>query len=99
MPGSDPVWSLVGFGERMDAWIDLEEPQDDLRIAVASWALSRFDDPYQGVRREPGFENLWYGVIPGTQHGDNQVVVCSYWIEERTHVVRCDSIATLALPA
>jgi hypothetical protein len=61
--------------------------------------LSRFDDPYQGVHREPGFENLWYGAVPETRHDGDQVVVCSYWIEERTRTVRCDSIATLGLPA
>lgn len=90
-------WSLEGFEEHLDIWFNQEQPDDDLRLIVTAWVLSRFDDPYQGFRRQPEFDNLWFGPIPGTQRGD-QVVTCAYWIVERDHVVRCDSFATLGLP-
>lgn len=60
--------------------------------------MTRFDDPYHGVRREKGFANLWFGPIPGSADGSGTVVACSYWIEEETHTVRCDSFATLNEP-
>jgi hypothetical protein len=98
---ADPLspWQLIGFIERLDTWIDVERPADDLRLIVTAWVIGRVDDPYQGVRRERGFPNLWFGTIPNTTHGTGQVVVCSYWIEETTRSVRCDSIATLDWPA
>lgn len=89
---------MVGFEERLDTWISIEAPFDDLRLTVTAWMLTRFDDPYQGVRRAHGFDNLWFGVIPDTAHDDDRVVCCSYWIEETTRTVRCDSIATLSWP-
>ena len=48
---------------------------------VTHWLLSRFDDPYLGMQREPGFPNLWFGPSR-IQYGQGQVAVCSYWIEE-----------------
>ena len=59
-------WQLKDFEESLDHWISLESPDDDLRLVVTAWVLTRFDDPYQGVRREPGFANLWFGPIPGS---------------------------------
>ena len=90
-------WSLEGFEEHLDIWISREDPDADLRLVVAEWILTRFDDPYQGVRREPPFDNLWFGLVPGSRRGD-LVVTCAYWILEREHTVRCDSFATLRLP-
>ncbi len=103
MPGWDRVadttpWQLVGFLERFDLWADQEKPADKLRQLVLAWIFTRIDDPYQGVRREPGFPNLWFGPVPSSEHGEWSVVCCSYWIEERDHVVRCDSFATLNRP-
>jgi hypothetical protein len=94
-----PIWQLEDFEERLDTWVALENPPDDLVREVLAWILGRYDDPYQGVRREPGFDNLWYGVVPGTAHGHERVVTCSYWITETTRTVRCNSIATLSWPA
>ena len=93
---ADP-WRLQGFQERLDEWIDQETPEDWLRVVVVNWVLSRIDDPYDGVRREPGFDNLWFGVIPGSRDGDD-VVCCSFWVYEVDHRVRCDRIATLGWP-
>lgn len=93
-----PVWDLVNFDERFQDWVDREDPIDPLRTTVLSSIFTRFDDPYVGVRREPGFDNLWFGRIPGTEHGESSVVVWSYFVEERTHSVVCSSIATLNEP-
>ena len=91
-------WTLERFGECLDRWFEQDGPSQDLRLVVTSWVLSRFDDPYQGVRRERGFENLWYGTVPASHHGDGRAVLCCYWVNEREHTVVCESIATLGLP-
>jgi hypothetical protein len=92
------MWKLEGFLECFDAWADRESPSDDLRVFVTAWIMSRFDDPYRGVRREPGFDNLWFGVVPMSRNDSGAVVTCAYWIEESQHTVRCDSFATLNPP-
>jgi hypothetical protein len=91
-------WRLENFLDHLDTWIEREQPSDDLRLTITAWLLTRFDDPYQGVQREPGFENLWFGEIPRTRHGEGMAVACSYWIYASKGVVRCNSIATLPLP-
>ncbi len=90
-------WRLEAFEERLDAWIALEEPDDDLRLEVTAWVLTRFSSPYTGVRRAQGFDNLWFGAVPHSEVR-GEVVTCSYWIFEREALLRCDSIATLSLP-
>ena len=66
---------------------------------MTAWVLTRLEDPYAGMQRQPGFPNLWFGRIPGTyQPGGSTVVVCSLWIEEASRTVRCDRIGTLAIP-
>lgn len=91
-------WALEDFIKRLDWWIDSESPPDDLRLIVTAWILTRYDDPFQGVRRESAFPNLWFGAVPDSEDGAGKVVVCSYWIAESTRTVRCDSFATLSLP-
>jgi len=98
VPDPGPVWRLEGFLERLDIWAELEAPSDNLRILVTSWILTRFDDPYQGVRREPRFANFWFGVIPRSRDSRGTVVTCAYWIEESRRTVRCDSFVSLNLP-
>lgn len=93
-----PVWTLQDFLLRFDQWAAQEDPDEDLRLQVIAWILSRADDPYQGVRREPGFDNLWYGSIPFTQHDRDQVVICAYWIHELSRAVRCERFGSLSLP-
>jgi hypothetical protein len=82
----------------LDRWIELSEPDQDLRLVVTDWVLSRAQHPYRAVRRETGFDNLWYGTVPQSRHGDDLAVMCSYWIYERERLIRCESIASLALP-
>jgi hypothetical protein len=91
------LWELVGFEEAIDRWIEREQPSIDVQFVVGEWVLSRFDDPYSGMQREASFPNLWYGAVPDTEF-KGQVVVCSYFVEEREHRVKCDSFATLGLP-
>ena len=43
-----------------------ERPWQD---ANTEWLMSRLEDPYQGVTRADGFDNLWYGTVPGSAHG------------------------------
>jgi hypothetical protein len=89
----------VGFLDRLDAWAEQESPPAELRRFVTSWIMTRLEDPYQGVRRASGFENLWFGPIPGSDRdGSGTIVTCSYWIDESTRTLRCDSFATLSLP-
>jgi hypothetical protein len=98
VPDRTPAgWTLVGFLDCLDAWVERESPADDIRYAATSWILTRYDDPYQGVRRENRFPNLWFGAIPNTGHGLGYVVGCAYWIDEATRTVECDSFATLSL--
>lgn len=91
-------WRLENFPECFDAWAERESPTDDLRFIVMDWILTRGDDPYQGVRREEGFPNLWFGRIPNSHDGSGRVVVCIYRIEESSRTVRCDHFGTLSLP-
>ena len=44
------AWQFNNFGNALDAWISLETPDDDLRLVVTAWVLTRFDDP--GDRRD-----------------------------------------------
>lgn len=90
-------WRLIGFEERLDEWAELEGSADWLLMLVLNWLLSRIDDPYDGLRRQPDFDNLWFGVVPGS-FNDDMVVVCSLWVFEGTHTLRCDRIATLSWP-
>jgi len=91
-------YELKDFLAALDEWVDQENPGQALRLAVLNWIFTRQEIPYEGVTRESGFENLWFGRVPGTEHGDGQVVVCAYWIQEREHSVRCDKFATLSTP-
>ncbi|MGH3426050.1 MAG: hypothetical protein ACRDQZ_00490, partial [Mycobacteriales bacterium] len=84
--------------ERFDAWVELESPTDDLRCVVMAWIMTREDDPYQGVRREAGFPNLWSGPVPDSCDRSGHVVVCSYWIKESSRAVCCAIFGTLSLP-
>lgn len=98
MSDRDAQWDLERFLPALDIWIERERPDDELRTIVTAWIFTRREDPFEGVRRQEGFENLWFGAVPLTAHTSGEVVVCSYWIEWQRHVVRCDSFATLNLP-
>ena len=96
MPNGANPWKLENFAERFDAWADLESPDGDLRCVVLAWVLTRGDDPSEGVRREPDFENLWFGAVPDSQHGSGHVVTCSYRCSGRR---RCSSVDREVLQA
>lgn len=91
-------WSLERFPEELTLWIEREDPADGLVLAAISWIMSRVDDPYSGVRREPAIPNLWFGHVPGAVDENGLVVSCSYWIFERTGIVRCNNVGFLSHP-
>lgn len=91
------LWRLENFEVSLDSWIAQVAPSDDVRLVVTAWVISRLDDPYLGVRREPGFANLWFGSIPDSVQAGT-IVACAYWIYEGRRTVKCDSFATLRLP-
>lgn len=91
-------WKLERFPETLNIWIDICSPSSELRRIVRTWVVTRYEDPYEGMRREPDIDNLWYGVVPGSNDGYGNVVVCSYFIVESTRTVRCNSCTTLSLP-
>ena len=70
------------FFDRLDAWVEQEAVTTDLQLIVLPWIMSRTEDPYQGVQRTQGFDNLWFGPVPNSEDGRGHVVTCSYWIEE-----------------
>lgn len=88
---------MANFVTELDRWAAQEQPSDELRRLVIGWIFSRYDDPYEGVRREPGFENLWFGAVTGTRRA-GRVVACSYFIYEASRTVSCGSFATLTWP-
>jgi hypothetical protein len=98
-PATDPpLWTLLGFLDRLDQWVARESPADEVRLVATAWIMTRFEDPYQGVRREGKFPNLWFGPVPGTQDRSGRVVGCAYWVDEVNHTVRCDSFDTFYEP-
>jgi hypothetical protein len=90
-------WVLRDFLDQLDAWIDTDKPPQDLINHVTAWIMSRADDPYRGVRREPSFPNLWYVTVPGS-YVDGAVVLCSYFIVETLHEVHCKGFGTVGWP-
>lgn len=97
MPDRSFAWELREFGHHLDAWKERDQPSQDLVFHVTRWVFTRGDDPFRGMQREAGFDNLWYGPVPGSYH-KGAVVLCSYFILVQEHAVRCDSFATLNRP-
>lgn len=93
------LWTTEGFDAAFESWQQLENPPTEVAITVLLWLMGRRETPYLDVSREPNFENLWYGRIPGSLHGDGLVATCSYFIKELDHKLVCSSIASLRLPA
>lgn len=93
----DHPWALAEFGRCLKEWKYRDAPDETLRDLVLDWIVTRRVDPYRGVVRAPDFANLWYGTVPGSEHGDKAVLV-TYWIVETAHQVNGESIATLSAP-
>jgi hypothetical protein len=92
-------WTLIGFTERFAEWVDRETIDERVQQVVAAWIGARALNPYQGVRLEDGFPDLWWGHIPGTFHkGGEAVAVCVYFIDAGGRTVRCDTFASLSWP-
>lgn len=97
-PNPAPAWTFVNFVGCLDAWVDREKPDQDLRVIVAQWVMARHDDPYAGVRRVPDTENRWFARIRDTYRPDGSVVTCTYRIFEADRIVECEWIASLNMP-
>lgn len=96
---SEPFWTLERFGDHLESWIDQEQPAPELRKLVLDWTFALFDNPYAaGLRRDSEQPNFYWGGIPGSVHGEHQVVTCGFWIYEETRTVVCYGFATLSLP-
>lgn len=95
---AEPRWNLVGFDQCLNEWVASESPSEAQRWTTGNWVLSVMEDPYRGMRREGGEANLWFGLVPGTNDTDENVVTCSYWIFEASGTVRCDRFAIMRLP-
>lgn len=96
---TDParLWDLDRFPERFTMWRDLERPEPAVAAVVEEWIPTRKLDPRRGARLEREEDNFYFAQIPGTACG-GAIVVCSYWIVEADHLVRCDLFGTLSLP-
>jgi hypothetical protein len=90
-------WKLERFPEVIERWIAQESPSDSMRLWVVGWVMNRHTDPYVGMRRLPGFPNLWFGPIRGTEV-NGTVVTCSYWVSELMRTVRANDICTINQP-
>jgi hypothetical protein len=92
-------WATEGFLDQIDAWARRGSPHPDLLLIVLPWVMERSEYPYRGVRREPGFDNLWFGGIAGSEDAEGRIVVCSYWVFDELRLLRCNSVATLSAPS
>lgn len=98
-PVSDGAdWKLEGFDDHFDDWVLREDPGADLRVLVLDWIMTRHENPYRGVKRESGFDNLWWGQIPESEDGRGNVVICSYFVWVASSTMTCNGIATLSWP-
>jgi hypothetical protein len=93
--GRESEWELAGFLEPLDIWIRQESPSEAVRWAVMTWIQTRYGDPFRDAKRVPDLPNLWQARIPASRHDDGLIVVCSYWIDVKTHTVTCDLFGTL----
>ncbi len=95
----DALWRLIDVDDRLDEWIERESPNQDLIIAVTAWTLSRMEDPYESLRRDPGFANLWFGKVPRTYDPDTRTAIaCTLFVDEQSHEVKIDRFARLGVP-
>lgn len=91
-------WTLEAFTERFAMWVERENPSRDVRRVVGAWIVGRYENPYEGVRRNAEIgANYWWGPVPGSEHAGT-VVAVTYWIFEDRRLVRCDMISTLNAP-
>lgn len=95
--GAASGWTIQGWASATTQWRELDDPDDLLRQRLIQWLRVCGENPYRRARRDNHIPNHWYAIVPGSER-DGRVVVCTYWIEERTKTVRADVIAQLRLP-
>jgi len=94
-------WNLQDCLPRFDAWVNQEQPLDDLPVYVLDWIFTHSRDSYADARPVPGFADYWQAVIPRSEHFDDNAercaVVCLFWLDASARSVRCDRVASLSL--
>lgn len=61
----DGEWLVVATEECLERWAAIEHPPEDLRIIVATWLMTRMDNPHRDVDRMPDFPGWWFGKVAG----------------------------------
>lgn len=98
MPVGQQPWRLEKFEERYEAWAERDKADDELRLVVVNWLMNRHDDPFLGMARQDGFDDLWFGWIPGSGDGRGNMVACSFRADRTRGVIECNDITTLSYP-
>lgn len=98
MADGDRAWLAVEFDGPVRRWVEEYQPSLTAIENVQNWIYAREADPFSGVRLVPGFDNLMFGVVPGTLDADGRVVTCTYWVQRADHILRCDMISTASWP-
>ena len=90
-------WKLVQFRDALNNWRAHEHPTPARWEAVLRWMDARRTDPYEGCRRDPRIDNLWFAEIRGTATVET-VVVCSFRVNLARRELVCSNLATLSRP-
>jgi hypothetical protein len=98
VPEAERAWLALDFDDPVKRWVREYKPRLTAIRSLRDWIRSREADPFQGVRLVPGFDNLMFGIIPGTMDDDGRVVTCSYWVYRADRILRCDMISTASWP-
>jgi hypothetical protein len=98
VPDPERAWLALGFDDPVKHWVREYAPRLAVIRNVRDWIRSREVDPFAGVRIVPGFDDLFFGIVPGTMGDDGWVVTCSYWVIRADSVVRCDVLSTASWP-
>lgn len=89
------LYELQGFLAAFDDWIMHTEVSVHRRVQTYAWVMTRVEHPYEGARREG--PDYWFATVPRTA-SEGQIVVCSFWIFEKSKTVKCDNFGILSLP-
>ena len=88
----------MGFNKWLKIWVREYAPSLPLIVTVRGWVLSRAEDPFEGAKFVPGFNDYLFAAIPGSMGEDGRVVTCAYRIHRADWTVECDMISTSSWP-
>ncbi|GAA2712918.1 hypothetical protein [Actinoplanes palleronii] len=98
MPDGGHPWLLSNFDRWISWWVQECEPPLRINITVRGWVVSRAENPFEGARFVPGFDDLLFAAIPGTLDEAGQVVTCTYRVIRADWTVYCSMIGTASWP-